>query len=74
MKPPKIKPMLTRMIGHVPFRTTITQSDSKKGLMVATATFNGTKLVGVGPTTRQATLAVRKQIDDAVSHSKADLR
>jgi hypothetical protein len=65
----KVVPMMTRMLGHVPFHSIVTE-DAKKGRYMASVKFNGKQFVGGGENARQATLDLRKQIDKAAHESK----
>lgn len=65
----KIKPMLTRKVGHVNFKSFTTQ-DAKKGTYMVTTKFNGTEYQGVGPSERLATLDLSKTIADKTREDK----
>lgn len=69
----QIKPLFSKRVGHVPFRSTLTH-DSKKGLYVVSGKHNGVEVVGTGATERQAALDFNKQITDAASDNKVTTR
>lgn len=67
------KPLFTKRVGHVGFRSTLTR-DAKKGLFVVSGKHNGLEVVGTGPTERQAALDFHKQLDEAVESGKTKTR
>ncbi len=64
----KVVPTVTRMLGHVPFRSII--ASDGKGKYIASAKFNGKSYVGGGDSEGHATLDLRKQLDKAARESK----
>lgn len=58
----KIKPILQRFIGHIPFTSVV--SDNGHGKYLAAVKFNGKEYVGSGDSERKATIELRKIMDD----------
>lgn len=69
----QIKPLVTRRVGHVAFRSTLTRDD-KKGIFVVSGKHNGVEVVGTGNTERQAALNFHQQITDAAEQNKTRTR
>ena len=64
----KITPLLTRKIGHVPFKSVVGQNT--KGRYFATAKLNEQEFVGEGTTARLASLDLKKVVAAAAMDDK----
>lgn len=62
------KTLLTRKIGHVPFRSVVGAND--KGRYIATAKMNGQEFIGEGDSARTASLALKRVVDKAALEDK----
>jgi len=65
----KIKPMFSRKVGMVPFKSFITHDD-KKGKYMVTTKFNGKSYVGTGSTERLATLDLNQTMGKEAKSDK----
>lgn len=69
--PTKYKSSLKKMIGHVSFRSVMSNND--KGRYFASTTIDGNKYTGEGLSEREATIDLRQQVDQLAIKNAVDI-